>query len=682
MMVKKGRNSFTGKRIFLLVVLIFIIFINIYWVFFVPMPSPTGADISSVGLISFAVEAEPVINITNPLNITYNFSFGDPYILNLSVISNGGIQDWYYSLHDVRHNFWSSDIAFDPVAEPNYSFNAFRWENELFVTAYTPSGKVARANVSFFVFVNNTCPIIYNVNSSIYVCENQSLNYPFYGVDNDEELLDGIISPDYGSFMAYPLGKSSLIVSNFSLISPLILKNSSRLNLNDGFRSYTSNVSVKDKVCADTARTNITIIEINNPPVIEDVGVKTVWTKGDDSILYEEVDVNDVEYSLGYGSLTFNLTIWNSNGTIVNLFNITRNGSRGIINFTANNQTPLGVYNVSVCVTDYGIRNPYLDIAKYCGQDGKNITSCDNFSVTVTDRNRRPTITSHYPLNTSFNASGTSNLYFNVTKYDPDGTIPDSYWYADGILVEHDFGNSTDDLVYDFGCGVYGNHVVAVNVSDGLLWDYLNWSINLENDICFSGSTGGGGGGGGGPSCFPQWGCNPWSVCQNAEASLEQGVISGIDYRAIEANCSFDKIDKSGCGFQTRFCSDFKGCNVSIGKPGLLSYCLYTVNPNCFDKMKNCHDGDCELLVDCGGPCAPCPSCSDKKQNQGEEGVDCGGPCPWKCKPIVPLFKRKEIIYGFLILLLLLIVFIIVKLIRVLGYNKAIRTQRQRNQNL
>jgi len=31
--------------------------------------------------------------------------------------------------------------------------------------------------------------------------------------------------------------------------------------------------------------------------------------------------------------------------------------------------------------------------------------------------------------------------------------------------------------------------------------------------------------------------------------------------------------------------------------------------------------------VDCGGPCKPCPSCTDGIQNQGEEGIDCGGPC-------------------------------------------------------
>jgi len=51
------------------------------------------------------------------------------------------------------------------------------------------------------------------------------------------------------------------------------------------------------------------------------------------------------------------------------------------------------------------------------------------------------------------------------------------------------------------------------------------------------------------------------------------------------------------------------------------------VKESCFDGIQNCHDGSCEEGIDCGGPCEPCPSCSDGIQNQGEEGIDCGGPC-------------------------------------------------------
>ena len=47
-----------------------------------------------------------------------------------------------------------------------------------------------------------------------------------------------------------------------------------------------------------------------------------------------------------------------------------------------------------------------------------------------------------------------------------------------------------------------------------------------------------------------------------------------------------------------------------------------------------CHDGQQnqdEAGIDCGGPCAACPTCDDRIQNQGETEVDCGGPCDNDC---------------------------------------------------
>ena len=154
------------------------------------------------------------------------------------------------------------------------------------------------------------------------------------------------------------------------------------------------------------------------------------------------------------------------------------------------------------------------------------------------------------------------------------------------------------------------------------------------------------------------------------EYSLNEGILSGEDYRLIKTGCDKEKFDESFCGFQVRDCNDLNKCVLSSGKPSGINYCYYTENPSCNDGIKNCHDSDCELLVDCGGPCKICPSCSDKTKNQGEEGVDCGGPCPWRCIPAIPLLKRNYVLYGFLILLLILIVLIIIKLIRILKYRR------------
>lgn len=120
----------------------------------------------------------------------------------------------------------------------------------------------------------------------------------------------------------------------------------------------------------------------------------------------------------------------------------------------------------------------------FCGQNGNNKSSCTNFSLTVTVENRRPNITSYYPTNLSLNVNGTSRLLFNITKNDPDGTIPDTYWYVDGFLIERDYGSNYDEFSYSFGCAVSGNHIIKVEITDGLLNDSVQWNLTVNYAEC------------------------------------------------------------------------------------------------------------------------------------------------------------------------------------------------------
>ena len=76
---------------------------------------------------------------------------------------------------------------------------------------------------------------------------------------------------------------------------------------------------------------------------------------------------------------------------------------------------------------------------------------------------------------------------------------------------------------------------------------------------------------------------------------------------------------------------------MSTFKPPTIQQCYYTLFPTCKDGILNCHNDSCEILVDCGGPCDACPTCSDGVKNQDEESIDCGGACA-SCKefPISP----------------------------------------------
>ncbi|MBI3623716.1 hypothetical protein HY212_06595 [Candidatus Pacearchaeota archaeon] len=348
------------------------------------------------------------------------------------------------------------------------------------------------------VGIVNSYPYFGFVNSTLFVCEENRLYYPFFAYDNDGNALTGDISPR-DPFFLFWISQTSQNNNTFAVVSGTISKAHAG-GVNAGSKLYQETISINDgfnaTCCTNSTNTNITAIEINHAPVIEDVGVKTIWSHGDNSTLYEKYDVNDTEYDLGYGNLTFNISIVNATtGTSVNLFNIS---SSGVINFTANLNTTLGVYNITVCVNDTGLSNPHPNINTYCGQTGGSRTSCDNFSLTITNSNRAPNITSYYPRNLTINTPDTNNLYFNITTADPDGTIPDAYWFVDGVQAEYDSGNPLDEFSHTFGCGVSGVHNVSVNVTDGLLYTSLTWNITLQIVSCFNGGGGVNGGGGGG----------------------------------------------------------------------------------------------------------------------------------------------------------------------------------------
>ena len=171
-----------------------------------------------------------------------------------------------------------------------------------------------------------------------------------------------------------------------------------------------------DQAHSDSRDMNISIIEINNAPNVQNIGVQTAWPSGENSTFYKVAQVSDIESgNHDSGNFSFNLTFLSGN----KFFDIS---NLGVMNATANSSL-IGVYNISLCVTDRKISNIHPNIS-LCGQDGSNITSCQNFSLTITDENRPPTIITYYPLSFSGNVLGATSIQFNISEYDPDGTLP------------------------------------------------------------------------------------------------------------------------------------------------------------------------------------------------------------------------------------------------------------------
>jgi hypothetical protein len=500
------------------------------------------------------------------------------------------------------------------------------------------------------VFVNvhsNHIPIIILDDNEIYTCEGGFLNFPFNVVDLDGDTITGSIVPT-NPFYLIAGSKPDSFNNPFNIVSGILSKDDAG-GVNNGFKKYLETILMSDSYAVASKDVNITVIEINNPPVIDNIGVRTIWTHGDNSIFNYQVRANDIEDgNSNSGKLGFNISF-----DSVKLFNISESGTM----YFAPNSSQIGVYYIRVCVNDTGILNPHPNIS-LCNSDGKSLYSCDDFSLTVTDKNRAPEIRDYFPGNLSINFSDGENVYFNLTAHDPDGNKVDVYWYVDEVLRKYDSLVDTSNFSFSYICGFNGDSHIRAVVTDGELNSSVQWNLSVSRAACLPDGPSGGGSGGG-VSCVPKWVCHDWSECQNLKENYDTGKVNYKINTLIKDRCSLFKWEENNCGFQLRDCIDLKKCKSNLSMPGIMQECQYTKNPSCSDGTRNCHNGSCEILTDCGGPCSPCPTCNDGVKNQDEEGIDCGGVCP-VCKEI-PLAR----INYFNILMIVSLIFLIFAIIAI-----------------
>lgn len=639
------------KRVILALLFVVILFgfLNFFFINYFGIPlSPvaiTGFAINDSGIVQIFIDKLMNIVIYSPENITYNFSKGDSYIIPLNVSADFSVDEWRYSLFDLEHNV---SVESDVVFVPNSSISAVRWGNLLTVFAHETDGSWWSEDVVFFVDVPNSAPILGNISEPVFFCEGGVANYDFNASDVDEDDLVGDISPKNPFYLFS--GNRVNEFSFFSIISGVLDKGD--------VGSYVESISVLDPWGGiDSRDIDVEVIEINNEPVLEDMGAQTVWLSGDNSTFYHVVDVSDIEDGDAFGgNLEFSLT-W-SGGE--NLFDVGLND--GVMNYSPVVGHEGRVYSLTTCVEDNNLSSLHDNISLCLPHDGNKKIVCDNWTLTVSDENRAPIVVNWSPVNSTFGVSGSDHISFSSEVYDADGTIPDIDWFVDGVLKEHNEVVSNDSFVYSFGCEVEGAHRVEIITSDGLLNDSREWNIMVSSVECPVSSSGGGGGGGGGDYCVEEWVCDDWDVCQNVKRSFDSNILSLEDYAAARDVCLQNKEeDDRYCGFQITSCHDLNSCGrvePVIERPIEKRFCYFSENPNCHDGFTNCHDGGCELLVDCGGPCSPCATCSDGKQNQGEEGVDCGGPCPYLCEPEVPFAMLSSVLIVLAILLVIVILFV------------------------
>ena len=266
----------------------------------------------------------------------------------------------------------------------------------------------------------------------------------------------------------------------------------------------------------------------------------------------------------------------------------------------------------------------------------KAINTTDSVNLVA---NRAPVLRFNLP-NVTWNED-TTLLYYDLDDYfsDPDG---DSLTYSTTIVLEVDISINPVTHRPTFVpkpnyCGIttlyfFARDPEGLSAKSNLV--YLTVVCMPEPVVGYPTAAAAGGGGGGIARvvCIEYWKCSDWGDC----------IPTNLMYRT---------------------CLDLNNCNTTFTKPNESMECVYI--GTCSDNIKNCHDGLCEIEVDCGGPCLSCPTCWDGIKNQGEEGIDCGGLCP-PCKER-PLIIELPAIIGQIpgiieksLLLLLLIVLIAV----------------------
>ena len=555
----------------------------------------------------------------------------------------------------------------------------FFLEKSRFLSMDELEGELSSEIVDVFVniFPNNP-PEILNITDEIYVCENTFLSYIFNVIDADkvvDEFGNLIVNVDISD--KDPFYITSSVLDDYTIESEIFSFSAldkthveQKRNGNDAWAVYPETITADDWMLSDSVDTDIIVIEVNNPPSF-DIGAQTIdlYTKGENTLFYynlgaflvaqgEETPLQDLIFNLDFLS------------AVPPFFGI---NAEGIINFTGNDSFILPgqnftTYHLNLSVQDTGLASlrdnvhPNISLCYAYGLTEDSQSWSQDFYLTITKENRAPQIISYYP-NLSLSALGTNVLYFNMTAKDPDYTPLDVYWYVDSVEEAHISGfNRTDlsEFEYIFGCNIFGNHVIKVVVTDGLLNDSIQWNLSLTNVACpIVLPEVSGGGGSGGFFCKEKWGCEEWNQCENLLRGIVSNEITKEQELLINERCEIFNYTEDSCGFQTRDCFDANRCRTNKSKPGIIRECYYTEHPDCTDGIKNCHSGVCEVLVDCGGPCVPCKTCSDGIKNQGEEKIDCGGPCkPCIEIPFTSFFFKSVISYSLIALLILILVLI------------------------
>jgi hypothetical protein len=273
-------------------------------------------------------------------------------------------------------------------------------------------------------------------------------------------------------------------------------------------------------------------------------------------------------------------------------------------------------------------------------------TGCTNgiqseyFNLSVLNVNDAPYLTSEIPdqslkdgeilhaffLNNYFSDPDLDSLYYDVSATSSDFSI-----VIDAITSEVIITATTCDVSLNAMFIAYDPYN-ASNTSNLITIRCVSTSPSPRP----GGGTGGGGGGGSGSNktCKSEFECFDYYRCNRSNLKVQRCVDTNgcrhdvyltlpcVFDEKLECNESWKCEDWRPClpnGTQTRNCLDENSCETKKQMPSLVQDCTYI--GTCNDGIRNCHDGNCEENIDCGGPCAACKNIEVPYPFKEEKGI-------------------------------------------------------------
>ncbi|MCK5560524.1 MAG: putative Ig domain-containing protein, partial [Thermoplasmata archaeon] len=295
---------------------------------------------------------------------------------------------------------------------------------------------------SFTTLVNR--PIVYNTPPNITTLDNLTiLEDEYYEVNYEYDDID-VANVGQSIFWNYSSNASWLAFDNATAI----------LNgtpTNDDVGQYWINISVNDTMDIDFTNFTLTVIEVNDNPVINTTDIEITY---EDAVYFVDYNATDID------SLIAN-QLWNLETNASTWLDI--DTSTGILSGTPTNDE-VGSYGVNVSVND--------------SENGEDFT---NFTLFILNVNDPPIITTDDILN-----APTGTLYevdYNATDIDPTNDTltwsldTNASWLGIDTTTGVLSGTPTVDNI-----GFYGVNVSVDDGNDGTDWHEFGLEIVKGND--------------------------------------------------------------------------------------------------------------------------------------------------------------------------------------------------------